>query len=664
MYRRQFFIILASLLAFFILFSSIFSIIRSSRISSELETLNETMRADKNLLNRVIESENELRLSLGMEPAEWYDNVEETEDLLEETIEENWDHFYKAIDYLADHQDEIKSAKQFTEIIEGENFTSFLEGRGLLSIRKDLLSYKILLDGNELLIISKNDSNNYSVLGFMGDVTDFNSIDSSLENYIIEQKTAYIEMIEFWQTGSANIKVATTIPELAREIDDNWLYTNITESDSGILLEWKPIDHSTTIRTGLNKYDSEFFINDDKFNSWESFKEALIITIQEGDFRTRGNRAEDKSHEMFTQLLVDPGFLTYLEQNGFTINTTPRRDEPADYINYDIYNESGDHVGSLAIIVDIGEIYLLDEDDVPLKSLRTFSESGDLFTAEDFYYRGEVQEINDLFSTSNSESYLLIGSHERNADTIIVVHTDLDSGTTKMISIPRDLWYQGRKVNTYYLLYGPGRLLEIVSDITGLDIEKYIAVDMYAFVEVVNILGGVDIHLDEALIDPTYTIKENGVWSTLYYPAGDVHLDGLGALRVARSRHTSDDFERGSRQQLIIEALKLKVEDSIKNDKGSLMELLSTLNNYVDTNMSLVVIAADFFKYKNNVINTGNGLTSKNVLYSSYVNLYRLSPEEQEEKRSDSDFHKGQWIVLPRNNDWNVIRQYIRNIVE
>ena len=42
----------------------------------------------------------------------------------------------------------------------------------------------------------------------------------------------------------------------------------------------------------------------------------------------------------------------------------------------------------------------------------------------------------------------------------------------------------------------------------------------------------------------------------LYIPSGLQHMDGEQALRYARSRHTSTDFDRGARQQRVLLSLR------------------------------------------------------------------------------------------------------------
>ena len=103
-------------------------------------------------------------------------------------------------------------------------------------------------------------------------------------------------------------------------------------------------------------------------------------------------------------------------------------------------------------------------------------------------------------------------------------------------------------------------LKKVLSDMTGYKLDKYILIDMYAFIDVIDLIGGIDVHLDKAVIDPTYRTVDDGVVGTLHYEPGDYHLGGVEALRLARSRHTSSDFARAERQQLIIESIQNKAQ--------------------------------------------------------------------------------------------------------
>ncbi|GAB4370116.1 MAG: hypothetical protein Kow009_06660 [Spirochaetales bacterium] len=229
------------------------------------------------------------------------------------------------------------------------------------------------------------------------------------------------------------------------------------------------------------------------------------------------------------------------------------------------------------------------------------------------------------------------------------------------MSIPRDLYYRGIKMNTVFKRYGTERFLEFVSGATGIPVKKYVMVDMYSFIDVINLLGGVDLELKEDLIDPTYRIKENGEWTTLYYPAGTYHLNGLEALRIVRSRHTSSDFGRAERQQQLLRAILHKVRSLNLGNVQTLYQLITILLKYIDTNLSPMEILGYISRGETFSISGSLVLNTDNVLYATYENL-KIDGLREEEVNDQYD--KGAYILLPLDDDWDFLRRYIRNFLE
>lgn len=258
---------------------------------------------------------------------------------------------------------------------------------------------------------------------------------------------------------------------------------------------------------------------------------------------------------------------------------------------------------------------------------------------------------------------MALGSNENNTDTMIVIHVDNTIKKITLFSVPRDLYYKGRRINVVYGGYGADRFLKEMSDITGLKIEKYVHVNLSAFIDAIDVIGGIDFYLESDLIDPSYKIKENGVWSTLAYKKGQYHFNGVQALRVARSRHFSSDFHRARRQQAIIVAVGEKIKNLGIQNVDKIYELFTLLLKYVQTNFNILEMTSYFSKFKDYKISIANVIDTSNVLYSTYSNLYLLTDEEREEARGDEEFNKGAWIVLPKGNDWNVIRWYVRELI-
>ena len=184
--------------------------------------------------------------------------------------------------------------------------------------------------------------------------------------------------------------------------------------------------------------------------------------------------------------------------------------------------------------------------------------------------------------------------------------------------------------------------------------------DMYAFIDIINILGGIDIELASDLADPTYKIRDNGVWTTLYYSKGKHHLNGLEALRIARSRHTSSDFGRSDRQQLILKGVKDKLNQLNVTDMNKVYSIFKTLDEYLDTNIPSMEMISIFLKYKNAEIEKKDGLSVFNVLYNTYSNIHSLKDKSLQ---YEEGFNRGAWILLPRNDDWNVIKWYINGLL-
>lgn len=275
---------------------------------------------------------------------------------------------------------------------------------------------------------------------------------------------------------------------------------------------------------------------------------------------------------------------------------------------------------------------------------------------------------------------LLAGKNGGLVDTMIYANINTETRKITLVSIPRDLYYNNRKINSYYALYGMDEMKRVLSKITGFQIDKFILIDMYAFIEVVDLIGGIDLHLDEAVIDPTYRVNDNGQWATLYYRAGDYHLSGKQALRLARTRHTSSDFARANRQQLIIKSVQQKARTLGFGDAEKLTLMAKAILSKTETDINLAEALADYFRYQGFEIESGNVLSSANVLESKNTGeektrdcLDKISrdkklaalPEQDLQELKDSCRQvKGEYILTPRNDNWNTIRWYFHQLLE
>jgi LCP family protein required for cell wall assembly len=257
---------------------------------------------------------------------------------------------------------------------------------------------------------------------------------------------------------------------------------------------------------------------------------------------------------------------------------------------------------------------------------------------------------------------------------MIVAQVNIPKKQITLLSVPRDIFFNGRKINSAHYYYGIDELKRQLAIITGYHIDRYVLIDMSAFADMIDYLYGIYVYLEEPLIDPSYKTFDFGEWETLYYEKGTHHLSGVQALRVARSRGTTSDFSRAKRQQAILVGIKNKLKRLSVNDVGRISRIIQVALKKVQTNMELKELLSYYLRFKDYTIRKGYVLTTRNVLKYKYQTL----PEEGDEPEKCykqllgsqkvieikcAPLYVGQYILLPEK-DWNAVRWYVKGIFE
>ncbi len=217
---------------------------------------------------------------------------------------------------------------------------------------------------------------------------------------------------------------------------------------------------------------------------------------------------------------------------------------------------------------------------------------------------------------------LLIGSDQRagdstfNTDTMIVVSVDPKSKQVAMFSLPRDMVdvpvppgpaqsvfgsvYRG-KINGWLtnnrnradLWPGPASqrgftaLKAIIGNLYNLPISYYVEVNFSGFRKVIDSVGGVGINVQVPVVDDNYP-GEDGHKTRIYIPAGYQHMNGSEALIYARSRHGSNDFDRGARQQRVLLSLRQQIDPATLIPK--LNDLIDALKSAIHTDIPVKLL--------------------------------------------------------------------------
>ena len=211
-----------------------------------------------------------------------------------------------------------------------------------------------------------------------------------------------------------------------------------------------------------------------------------------------------------------------------------------------------------------------------------------------------------LFGLDTREAGQL-GSGNR-SDTIIIANINNDTKEVKLVSVYRDTYLnltngKYNKCNSAYSSGGPAQAISMLNTNLDLDIEYYVSVDFAALTKTVDLLGGIDIDVDDTEIEHlnnyiVETSKVTGIQTQPLTSTGLQTLDGVQATSYCRIRYTAgDDFKRTERQrevimQLVSKAKKMdisKVNDII----DAVFPLIAT--NY--TNDELVAMAPQLLTY-------------------------------------------------------------------
>lgn len=213
-------------------------------------------------------------------------------------------------------------------------------------------------------------------------------------------------------------------------------------------------------------------------------------------------------------------------------------------------------------------------------TLDTVTKPNDQFTSP------VSHNVDPTYSSTKPLSFVVLGMDSRpetgsmNTDVMIVAVANPETKKVTMVSIPRDTrvkipgYRDYHKINSVYANGeadrrkaernnkiptedGVSLTKKTLSEILGIPIDHYVAIDFDGFKAVIDELGGVEVNVDRKLVydDPTDNTHIN-------LNPGVQTLNGEQALGYVRHRHDnrgtkyySSDFDRNRRQQEVIRAI-------------------------------------------------------------------------------------------------------------
>lgn len=210
------------------------------------------------------------------------------------------------------------------------------------------------------------------------------------------------------------------------------------------------------------------------------------------------------------------------------------------------------------------------------------------------------KEIETEVPASHKEGFyniLIVGTDDDGfrTDTIMIARLDVTDHTVAVMSIPRDTMVESvmsvPKINGVYGYAGKGEkginnLKSHLAKLLGFEVDGYAIVNLKAFVELVDLVGGVEFNVPMRMYysDPTQDLY-------IDLQAGLQKLDGQQAMQLVRYRkgYATQDLQRTEVQQDFLQALAqqcLKVSNLTK-----IGEMADLFKEHVTTDLTVGNIA-------------------------------------------------------------------------
>ena len=177
-------------------------------------------------------------------------------------------------------------------------------------------------------------------------------------------------------------------------------------------------------------------------------------------------------------------------------------------------------------------------------------------------------------------------------DVIMLVSVDIRNERICVMQIPRDTYaeYTDRsykKLNGTANALGADGIRGFLEQSLGVIIDGYLALDLAAFRNIIDTLGGVEIELEKAI---RYTDAEQGLFIDL--PSGRQLLDGKKAEMLVRYRkgYSNGDIGRLDAQKRFLAALFATLQQKVNSDNA--YPLAETLFDGLDTDIGIATAVA------------------------------------------------------------------------
>jgi LCP family protein required for cell wall assembly len=257
------------------------------------------------------------------------------------------------------------------------------------------------------------------------------------------------------------------------------------------------------------------------------------------------------------------------------------------------------------------------------------------------------------------ETILILGTDDRpgfgekygRSDTTILLRLDAGKNLISVMSIPRDLKTDipglgTQKFNAAYSVGGPKLTVEVVEELTGLEINHEINIGFLGFVRAVDSIGCVYTDVDRRYYHsnaevPTGSEEE---YSAIDIKPGYQKLCGKKALEYVRYRHTDTDIVRSARQQSFLSQIRHQVSptDLILDKHELIGNIAEYTSSDIDGATELTTVLDLLYELKGAEVNQVHfpATLGPSYVYSTPTEIAHATKEFMGEAGYDSHSHE------------------------
>lgn len=238
------------------------------------------------------------------------------------------------------------------------------------------------------------------------------------------------------------------------------------------------------------------------------------------------------------------------------------------------------------------------------------------------YLQDQLKDYANILGSEDVYNILLVGEDLRdtegqsrgNTDVMLLVSINRKTEQITLTSFMRDIYlyipgYYSTRLNAAYATGGAQLLGETIERNFGIQIDNYVIVNFYTFIEIIDTIGGIDVEITQAMVDALYgPMSEqnrylgNPPGTDYINKPGNYHLNGNQALGYVRIRHgVGNDFGRTARQREVISMMIEKARGMSLSEMKELLDKVTAGDNVKwdlekEEVLSLLTNAYDYYK--------------------------------------------------------------------